>query len=566
MAFMFGRIFRKDARMTSANLIGRALAVALGVGGLFISAVSAMGGATACRPAWSEMPTPPGANSLYGVAAITHSEVWAVGSHYDGVDDRPLAENFDGIQWVTVNVATPGPGSAYLRGVAGVSGTDVWAAGYWITTSGLSKTLIEHYDGTSWAIVPSPNPPSSASYLGTVAAVATNDVWVAGHYLDNSGVYRTLVEHWDGTSWMIVSSPNAGNGPNALNGIAAASSNDIWAVGYQSSAPGAASSTLVLHFDGTSWTIVLSPNPGGLTSSLAGVVAMADGRIWAAGFYYDGTQGRTLLLHGDSSGFETVAGEDFPGEGNVLNGIAASGSGDIFAAGYHYPNGTSDYQGLIEHYDGQQWRRVSSAQGASYTYLSGITAQPAGAAWAVGNTLTATIAQSVCEIQVSEAGFVPKAASATLGDTVGWTIIGSSSHRLVDASGMQLFDSGSRTPSSSFQFTFNSAGTYPVTDRTTHATSAIAVPVDLPETGTTGMPLTVTWSAAAPSDGFLFDVQIRTPSNPGFRNWRVGQTDTSATFVPPAEGAYAFRARLRDSVTGKVSKWSPSAVVTVQNP
>ena len=94
---------------------------------------------------------------------------------------------------------------------------------------------------------------------------------------------------------------------------------------------------------------------------------MADGRIWAAGFYYDGTQGRTLLLHGDTSGFETVPGEDFPGEGNVLNGIAASGLGDIFAAGYHYPNGTSDYQGLIEHYDGEQWRRVSSAQGASYT-------------------------------------------------------------------------------------------------------------------------------------------------------------------------------------------------------
>ena len=293
---------------------------------------------------------------------------------------------------------------------------------------------------------------------------------------------------------------------------------------------------------------------------------MADGRIWAAGFYYDGTQGRTLLLHGDSSGFEAAPGEDFPAEGNVLNGIAASGPGDIFAAGYHYPNGTSDYQGLIEHYDGTQWRRVSSVQGGSYTYLSGITAQPAGAAWAVGNTLTATIAESVCEIQVSEAGFIPETASATLGDTVGWTIVGSSSHRLVDASGMHLFDSGSRAAGSSFQFTFDSAGTYPVIDRTAHETSTVTVPVDLPSTGTTGVPLTVRWSAASPSEGFLFDVQIRTPSDPGFRNWLVGQTDISATFVPPAEGAYAFRARLRDLATGKFSKWSPSAVVTVESP
>ena len=115
--------------MTSADPIGRALVVSLGVAGLFISAASAVGGATACRPAWSEMPTPPGANSFYGVAAITQSDVWAVGSHYDGVDDRPTAEHFDGIQWVIVNVPTQGPSGAYLRGVAGVSGTDVWAAG-----------------------------------------------------------------------------------------------------------------------------------------------------------------------------------------------------------------------------------------------------------------------------------------------------------------------------------------------------------------------------------------------------------------------------------------------------
>jgi len=168
--------------------------------------------------------------------------------------------------------------------------------------------------------------------------------------------------------------------------------------------------------------------------------------------------------------------------------------------------------------------------------------------------LAATIAESVCEIQVTEAGFIPEAASGGLGETAGWTIIGSSSHRLVDASGMQLFDSGSRASGSSFQFTFDSAGTYPVIDRTAHATSTVAVPVDLPETGTTGVPLTVTWSAASPSEGFLFDVQIQTPSNPSFRNWRVGQTDVSATFVPPAEGAYAFRARLRDSATGKFCK------------
>jgi len=125
---------------------------------LGLSTSSATDAATECRPAWSETPTPSGANSFYAVVALASDNVWAVGSHYDGINDRPLAEHLDGDQWVTVNVPAPGAGGAYLRGVGGASGTDVWAAGYQTTHSGIEKTLVEHYDGTAWTIVPSPNP------------------------------------------------------------------------------------------------------------------------------------------------------------------------------------------------------------------------------------------------------------------------------------------------------------------------------------------------------------------------------------------------------------------------
>ena len=560
----FAPIAGAAASFLSATVLRRALSVGLGLAALLgVSGTGATTVASECRPAWSETPTPPGSNSFYAVVALARDDVWGVGSRYDGVDDRPLAEHFDGGRWVTVTVPAPAS-AAYLRGVGGSSGTDVWAAGYQTTNSGTVKTFIEHYDGTAWSIVPSPNPVSVASYLSTVAAVATNDVWAAGHYLDGA-FYRTLVEHWDGTSWTIVPTPNPGDGDNALNGIAVRGPNDVWAVGYQLNVSGTVTSTLVLHFDGTNWNVVLSPNPG-QPSSLAAVVASPDGQIWAAGFYYDGTQGRTLLLHGDDSGFVAVPGEDFPGEGNVLLGIAAAGPGDMWVAGYHYPSGTSDFQGLIEHYDGEQWSRVSSAQGGTYTYLAGITAWPPGAGWAVGNTLTTTIAESVCEIQVNDVGFIPRTAGAILGDTVGWSVTGSVAQRLVDASGMTLFDSQSRAPGSSFQFSFNSAGTYPVSDTANGATSTIAIPVQAPASGNVGTPFLVTWSAASPADGFLFDVQIRRPGDRRFRSWRVGQTDTAASFVPTVAGNYAFRARLRNSVNGTFSNWSPPAVVIVGNP
>ena len=184
----------------------------------------------------------------------------------------------------------------------------------------------------------------------------------------------------------------------------------------------------------------------------------------------------------------------------------------------------------------------------------------------MGNTLTATIAESVCEIQVSETGFDPATAPAVQGDTIGWTIVSGDSHRLKDRSGMGLFDSGTLAAGSSFQYTFDSAGTYPVTDRTTRATSSVAVPVAVPSTGKAGNPLLVTWSAAAAATGFLFDVQIRVPADQSFRDWLVGQTATAATYVPATAGTYAFRARLRASVTGAASKWSPPGVVIVGNP
>jgi len=518
-----------------------------------------------CFPVWNQVATPAGSNSFYAVAAFARNDAWAVGSHYDGINDRPFAEHFDGSRWTVVPVPAPGSGATYLRGVNGSSSTDVWAVGYQTTRSGAQQSLIEHYDGHAWSIIPSPNPTSFAVYLSSIASAGPNNVWAAGYYLDDAGVYRTLAERWDGSSWTIVATPNAGNGDNALNGLAATGSNDIWAVGYWLSAPGASSATLILHFNGTAWSVVPSPSQG-QTSSLSSVVALTDGTVWAAGFYYDGTQARTLLLNGDVSGFAAVAGEDYPNEGNVLNGIAASGSGDIWAAGYHYPSGTSDYRGLIEHYDGQQWRRVSSVQGTTYTYLAGITAQASGAGWAVGNTLTTTMVESVCEIQVTDTGFIPPSASVNQGDTVGWTMSGSGAHQLVDASGMQLFDSDSRESGASFQFTFNAAASYSIIDLATNAGSVVAVPVKLPASCTTGAPFMVTWSAAAPSQGFVFDVQVRTPSDTMFHDWQVGQSNIATTYVASSAGSYGFRARLRNSTNGAFAKWSPVRTVSVENP
>jgi hypothetical protein len=99
--------------------------------------------------------------------------------------------------------------------------------------------------------------------------------------------------HWDGTSWSIVPSPN----PNLmspiqgsqLEGIAAISAIDIWAVGFNEG------STLTEHWDGKSWKVVNSPNPG-QSNFLAGVTALSDGTVVAVGNQFSSTTGTIPLI------------------------------------------------------------------------------------------------------------------------------------------------------------------------------------------------------------------------------------------------------------------------------
>jgi hypothetical protein len=92
--------------------------------------------------------------------------------------------------------------------------------------------------GPDWTTVPSPNPGAYSNSLNGVAAVSSTDVWAVGYSYDYyGGGSDSLIEHWDGTAWTTVPSPNPGTALNYLNGVAAVSSNDVWAVGYYRDLP-----------------------------------------------------------------------------------------------------------------------------------------------------------------------------------------------------------------------------------------------------------------------------------------------------------------------------------------
>ena len=232
---------------------------------------------------------------LNSVTALSGTDVWAVGgAEYADFLNNTLVEHWNGQTWSLVPAAAAS--GSVLRGVAAVGPSDIWAVGSG-GTSGTATlaTLTEHWNGTSWSVVPSPNA-SRLNFLRGVAASSANNVWAVGDWVvnpnDGASVYRTLIEHWNGAAWIKIPSPNRGLGNNSLAAVAIRSANDVWAVGYFDDLTGPIQirRTLIEHWNGTSWTVVPSPNAGTGDNWLTALVAPAGtSQVFASGISASGT-------------------------------------------------------------------------------------------------------------------------------------------------------------------------------------------------------------------------------------------------------------------------------------
>jgi hypothetical protein len=210
--------------------------------------------------------------------------------------------------------------------VAANAANDIWAVGSFTNSGEYAQTHIEHWDGTSWSVIPSANMPGVNNELYGVVALGPNNVWAVGY----SGVagFSPLVEHWNGSSWSIVSSPNP-EGSSILRAVAATGASDIWAVGDEMSVFIQNRFTLIEHWDGNSWSIVpsVSGSPG--PSILYGVAAVSTGDAWAMGF----TGAFTLIERWDGSSWSVFPSPEVVGRLFAATAITAC---DVWAVGQTY--------------------------------------------------------------------------------------------------------------------------------------------------------------------------------------------------------------------------------------
>lgn len=122
-------------------------------------------------------------------------------------------------------------------GLAAQSATDAWAVGSAYASDGATgQPLTEHWNGRGWTRVPAPGVAGSqqSSLLGVAVALtgvtvaADGQAWAVGIPLENSR--RPLVLHWTGHAWAAATTPES-NGDVMLDGVTAASPDDVWAVG-----------------------------------------------------------------------------------------------------------------------------------------------------------------------------------------------------------------------------------------------------------------------------------------------------------------------------------------------
>lgn len=333
-------------------------------------------------------------NQLLGIAAVSEGDVWAVGWAQDpdgpSYTKRTLIQHFNGALWSIV----PSPNrqndvSSQLYSVSAASANDVWAVGSSHNGGAPTRTLIQHWDGSQWSVIPSPSPDGQLNELYGVAALSNNDVWAVGYRggTKSETPLETLILHWGGTSWRQVTSPNIAGGANQLSGIVAISTNDIWAVGSAGGAP------LAMHWDGNLWSVVPVRVRSGLsTERFTAVSGTAANDVWVVGQgkgiftnqtfatirHWNGTHWTERVCYAASASNPP---DDYEGGGPdaYFTGVAAVASNDVWAVG---ALGSGP---MILHWDGRAWTRVTHPRVfPNAAVLRGVAPLRGGRAWSVG--------------------------------------------------------------------------------------------------------------------------------------------------------------------------------------
>lgn len=238
-----------------------------------------------------------------------------------------------------------------------------------------------------WTIAGSADPAPGLDALQGVVVLSARNIWAVGDESKSSegnAVFRTLIEHWNGRTWTVVHSPNPGIGSDLLSSVTAVSANDIWAAGGYSDKSDviATDKTLILHWNGRSWKKVPSPSPGNSFNDLGTIRRVSATNIWAVGSdagsdFHD----RSLALRWNGKAWKQVPSPNPGKSSDSLSGLAVGSAGAIWTTEFFTKTNLPTSQ--ILRWNGHAWRTAAASPAGSE--LFDVSASSSSNAWAVGD-------------------------------------------------------------------------------------------------------------------------------------------------------------------------------------
>jgi len=342
--------------------------------------------AVRCKAPSSAPVTDP-SSLYYDVTALSPCKAWAVG--YD--NSGGLIERWNGTSWVKQTITAPlGGTNPYISGISALASNDVWATGVAVFTT--YGAFIEHWNGSAWTLIPTPTF-LNGNFLEDVLAISKHDVWAVGNVF-NGSAFVSVIEHWNGTKWKLVNHPQPGTS-SGFAAVSGTSAKDVWAVGryYSGTSP---NHTLIEHWNGKTWKRVASPNALGMSFSngLQGVGARTPSDAWAVGYHNDiNGQEQTLVEHWNGKTWKVVKSPNPGGglHGNILLDVVGTGAKAAWAVG-SYSDGVTNH-GLVLHWNGKAWKihGAHPPSGGTVGDVEGVYATALNDVWWAGSaTVSAT--------------------------------------------------------------------------------------------------------------------------------------------------------------------------------
>jgi hypothetical protein len=264
-----------------------------------------------------------------------------------------------------------------LEDVTCVSPTDCWAVGYFGSQSGrVTANQALHWNGKKWLLVTTPDPAGTAmgdvNMLASIRCTSAKACLAGGDYGTSSGVSNEVLR-WNGKKWSPQTTPNPGGtaagDANELFGLACSSPASCWAAGADGKVEFDPSVNEMLRWNGKKWFTTKVPDPAtgtGAVNILESDTCLSARDCWAVGLHGHETSTiviRNDTLHWNGTKWSHVSSPDPGGTTthgiNILSGVRCTSPASCWAVGTREKSGNLIDQ--ILHWNGRKWAPVSVA-------------------------------------------------------------------------------------------------------------------------------------------------------------------------------------------------------------